>query len=112
MKCRRLILVSLAIGSVGWLPLGAQPTGREKMEIRRSYVVVTAEGEAQDAADLAAQINEAMNLHREVVITLHDESTIVVAGRVSARGQWLVVPLRDRSEIRFRTSMIASVKFN
>lgn len=82
------------------------------MEIRRSNVIVTAEEEAQDAADMAAQINEAMNLHREVVITLHDGSTIVVAGRVSARRFWLVVPLRDRSEIRFRTSMIASVKFN
>jgi hypothetical protein len=29
---------------------------------------------------------------------------------VSARRYWLVVPLQDRSEIRFRTSMIASVK--
>jgi hypothetical protein len=111
MKCRRLLLVFLAIGSVVWVPLWAQPTGRENpVEIRRSNVVVLAEEDAQDAADMAAQINEALNLRREVVITLHDGSTIVVAGRVSARRYWLVVPLQDRSEIRFRTSMIASVK--
>jgi len=80
------------------------------MEVLRSDIAVSAEEEAQDAREMAALINQAVNLHREVVVTLHNDTTVVVGALVTVQRYWLTVPLQDRSEIRFRASMIASVK--
>ena len=78
--------------------------------LRNGAVVLTAEEEEQDARELATMINEAVNLHRQVVIQLHNDTVNAVSGRVTTQRYWLIVPLPDRSEIRFRASMIASVK--
>lgn len=81
------------------------------MEMLRSGgVVLTAEEEAQDARELAVLINQAVAVRREVVITLHNDTNVTVGGPVTTQSGWLIVPLADRSEIRFRASMIASVK--
>jgi hypothetical protein len=111
MKRLRLLLLFLAIGGLVSLPIGAQPTGRENpMEMLRSSVIVSAEDEAKDAHEMATLINEAINVRREVVITLDNGTTVIVGGWVTVQRYWLTVPLQDRSEIRFRASMIASVK--
>jgi hypothetical protein len=107
-------LLCLVIGVVGLMsrPLGAELTARgHPMEmLRAGGVVLTAEEEEQDARELTALINQAVAIRREVVITLHNETSVVVVGPVTAQRYWLIVPLQDRSEIRFRASMIASVK--
>jgi hypothetical protein len=107
-------LLCFAIGVVGLmsLPLRAELTARgHPMEMLRSGgVVLTAEQEEQDAREMTALINQAVAVRREVVITLHNDTSIVVGGPVTTQRYWLVVTLQDRSEIRFRASMIASVK--
>lgn len=80
------------------------------MEMLRSSVIVSAEEEEQDAKEIAALINQAVSIRREVVITLHNDTSVVVGAAVTVQRYWLTVPLTDRSEIRFRASMIASVK--
>ena len=113
MKRRVGFLLGLVIGglSLASLPLGAEQSGRgQPMEMLRGSVIVSTEEEALDAREMVALINQAVNLRREVIITLHNDTTIVVGALVTAQRYWLVVPLPDRSEIRFRASMIASVK--
>jgi hypothetical protein len=105
--------LALVIGSLVGAPLSlrAQLAARgHPLEMLRSGLVLTTEEEEQDARELAALINEAVNLRREVTIQLHNDSTVMVAGRVTVQRYWLLVPLPDRSEIRFRASLIASVK--
>jgi hypothetical protein len=80
------------------------------MEMLRGNVAISVEEEAQDAQELAALINKALSIRREVVITLHNETSIIVSAPVTVQRYWLTVPIEDRSEIRFRASMIASVK--
>lgn len=68
----------------------------------------TAEEET-DAREIADRINEALNLRKEVVVTLRNDVSVAVSGRVTARRYWLIVAGRDGSEFLFRAGYIASV---
>jgi hypothetical protein len=112
---KRLAGTFLVLAIVGWggasLSSGAQESARgHPLERLRTGSMLTAEEEEQDAREIAALINEAVNVRRVVTIQLHNDTTVVVGDRVTVQRYWLIVPQPDRAEIRFRASMIASVK--
>ncbi|MDQ5977335.1 MAG: hypothetical protein QG602_307 [Verrucomicrobiota bacterium] len=88
------------------------PGGRDRQLrlLRSDLAALSAEDEARDAREIADRLNEALGLRREVVITLLNDSTVNVSGRVTALRYWVIITGHDGSEFRCRAAMIASVR--
>lgn len=110
------LLLLLAVVTPGWtqdsFAREKEPAGHDRQTrlLRSDLAALSAEDEARDARELADRINEALAIRREVVITLLNETSVVVSGRVTAQRYWVIITGHDGSEFRCRAAMIAIVR--
>lgn len=110
---RHLVLLPfLAVALVGPFPVRAEQaaSGFPAELPRASGSGLTAADEERDARELAERINQALNLRREVTLTLFNDTAIIVSGRVTTQRYWLIITDHDGSEFRCRASLVAAVR--
>lgn len=114
--CAAGLCLFLSLGTPAWaqdsFARETEPAGRDRQIrlLRSDLAALSAEDEARDARELADRINDALAIRREVIITLLNDTTVAVSGRVSAQRYWVIITGHDGSEFRCRAAMIATVR--